>query len=274
MGSILRPYVTEGSYVGDQASPVDFMGSVEMQDVTQRFAPMGRVDAATDRRWVFPVDSDLPQMVDSFDKLRLLVDPESKMVENGVIAAGRRLDKHILNAFFADAKTGVAGAATTSFTSGNEVDVSVGGANSRLNVEKLLAVKELMRAKFVDFEREQIYAILTAKDESALLKEIQIISSDFNGDAPVMQDGRITRFLGINFIYCELAETVLAGTNEVTIPVWVKSGMHLGMWNEITSDIAQRKDIQGLPWQAYIYMTAGATRIDEDKVYAIESYRA
>jgi hypothetical protein len=89
-----------------------------------------------------------------------------------------------------------------------------------------------------------------------------------------MQDGRLVRFLGINFIYCELAETVLAGTNEVTIPVWVKSGMHLGMWNEITSDISQRKDIQGLPWQAYIYMTAGATRIDEDKVYAIESYRS
>jgi hypothetical protein len=60
-----------------------------------------------------------------------------------------------------------------------------------------------------------------------------------------MQDGRISRFLGINFIYCELAETVLAGTNEVTIPVWVKSGMHLGMWNEITTDISQRKDIQG-----------------------------
>ena len=52
MGSLLRPYVTEGRYVGDQASPVDFMGSVEMQDVTQRFAPTGRVDAATDRRGV------------------------------------------------------------------------------------------------------------------------------------------------------------------------------------------------------------------------------
>jgi glycine/serine hydroxymethyltransferase len=156
----------------------------------------------------------------------------------------------------------------------NEVDVAVGGANSRLNVEKLLSVKELMRAKHVDFEREQIYCILTAKDESALMREAEITSREFNGDAPVMQDGRLVRFLGINFIYCELAETVLAGTNEVTIPVWVKSGMHLGMWNEITSDISQRKDIQGLPWQAYIYMTAGATRIDEDKVYAIESYRS
>jgi len=274
MGSILRPYVTEGSYVGDQASPVDFMGSVEMQDVTQRFAPMGRVDAATDRRWVFPVDSDLPQMIDKFDKLRLLTDPESKMVENGVLAAGRRMDKHILNAFFADAKTGVSGASTTTFTAANEVDVAVGGANSRLNVEKLLSVKELMRAKHVDFEREQIYCILTAKDESALMREAEITSREFNGDAPVMQDGRLVRFLGINFIYCELAETVLAGTNEVTIPVWVKSGMHLGMWNEITSDISQRKDIQGLPWQAYIYMTAGGTRIDEDKGEAGESYPA
>lgn len=274
MGSLLRPYVSEGHYVGDQASPVDFMGSVEMQDVTQRFALMGRVDAATDRRWVFPVDSDLPQMIDKFDKLRLLTDPESKMVENGVLAAGRRMDKHILNAFFADAKTGVSGASTTTFTAANEVDVAVGGANSRLNVEKLLTVKELMRAKHVDFEREQIYCILTAKDESALMREAEITSREFNGDAPVMQDGRLVRFLGINFIYCELAETVLAGTNEVTIPVWVKSGMHLGMWNEITSDISQRKDIQGLPWQAYIYMTAGATRIDEDKVYAIESYRS
>jgi len=234
---------------------------------------MGRVDAATDRRWVFPVDSDLPQMIDAFDKLRLLTDPESKTVENGVIAAGRRLDRHILGAFFGAAKTGVSGAATTTFTAANEVDVAVGGVNSRLNVEKLLAVKELMRAKFVDFEREQIYCILTAKDESSLLREAQVISSDFNGDAPVMQDGKLVRFLGINFVYCELAEQVLAGTNEVTIPVWVKSGMHLGMWNELTTDISQRKDIQGLPWQAYLKLTAGGTRLDEDKVYAIESYR-
>jgi hypothetical protein len=56
------------------------------------------------------------------------------------------------------------------------VDVAVGGANSRLNVEKLLSVKELMRAKHVDFEREQIYCILTAKDESALMREAEITS--------------------------------------------------------------------------------------------------
>ena len=120
-----------------------------------------------------------------------------------------------------------------------------------------------------------MYCILTAKDESALLQEIQIVSTEFKGeDTPVMRDGKITRFLGINFVYCELAESVLAGTNEVTIPVWAKSGMHLGIWNDIQTDISQRKDLQSLPWQAYVKLTIGATRLEENKVYAIESYRA
>jgi hypothetical protein len=45
--------------------------------------------------------------------------------------------------------------------------------------------------------------------------------------------------------------------------------MHFGMWNDVTTDITQRKDLQGLPWQAYVYMTAGATRIEENKVVRI-----
>ena len=274
-GSKLRPLVTEGTYIGDQASPVDQLGAAEMQAVTQRFAAMGRVDAPTDRRWVFPSDFDLPQLIDSFDKLRILTEPESQYVMNGVIAAGRQIDRTILGAFTAAANTGVAGATSTIFTAANEVDVAVGGSNSRLNVEKLLTVKELMRANHVDFEMDPVFCVLTAKDESALLKEIQIVSTEFkSGEAPVMLDGKITRFLGINFVYCELAETVLAGTNEVTVPVWAKSGMHLGVWNDITSDISQRKDLQSLPWQAYIKLSIGATRLEENKVYAIESYRA
>jgi len=46
------------------------------------------------------------------------------------------------------------------------------------------------------------------------------------------------------------------------------------MWNDITTDVSQRKDLRGMPWQAYVYGTFGATRLEENKVYAIESYRA
>ena len=274
-GGKFRNAVTSASYVGKAASPVDQFGKVEMQPVTSRFAPMGRVDAPTDRRWVYPSDFDLPQMIDSFDKLRLITDPESIYVRNAVMAAGRKFDSLIISAFGATAKTGETGATSTVAASGNEVDVATGGSNSRLNVQKIKAVRELMETNYVDFEMEEAYIGITAKDHAALLDDIQVISREFkNGDAPVLEGGSLKGFLGFKFIQSELIETVLAGTNEVTLPVWVKSGMHLGIWNEMQNSVSKRNDLQGEPWQLYTQLTAGATRLEENKVYAIESYRS
>lgn len=273
-GKFMRT-VDVGTYKGDQASPVDQLGAVEATEVTTRFADMPRTDAPTARRWVFPVDYDVNQMIDQFDKLRLLSDPQSKYVANSHLAMGRKQDKEIIKAFTGTAKTGVNGGTSTIFTAANEVDVAIGGANSRINVAKIRAVKELMEANHIDFETEQAFIGITAKDHSALLNEIQINSRDFkNGEAPVLMSGRVTEFLGFQFIQSELIESTLAGTNEVTLPVWVKSGMHFGTWNDITTDVSQRKDLRGMPWQAYVYGTFGATRLEENKVYAIESYRA
>lgn len=274
-GSKLQGCVTmNGGYVGSQASPVDQIGSVEAVEVTSRFAPMGRVDATMDRRWIFPRDFDLPQLIDSFDKLRLITDPESKYVENAAYAMGRKKDTLIIQAFLGTAKTGVNGGTSTAFTSGNEVDVAVGGANSRLNVAKLKAVRELILANHIDMDEDPIYVGITAKDDSALMNEIQIISRDFkSGDAPVLRDGKLEKFLGMNFVYCELIETVAAGTNEVNVPVWAKSGMHLGLWQDMTVEVSKRNDIQGVPFQVYVKQSIGATRIDEKKVFNIESYR-
>jgi len=274
-GSKLRGCVTEGAYTGKQASPVDQIGSVEMQDVTGRFQPKVRTDAAVDRRWVTPSDFDLTQSIDTFDKLRLITDPESSYTQNAVFAAGRKIDRLIIAAFTGTAKTGEQGATSTSFTAGNEIDVAIGGANSRLNVQKMLDVKELMQRQYVDFDVEEVYIGLTAKDEANLLKEIQIISSDFNGmDKPVLKDGRVDRFLGMQMVHCELIESAAAGTNEVNVPVWAKSGMHLGVWNDVTTSIYKNMQLRGEPWESYITATFGATRLEENKVYNIESYRA
>jgi len=273
-GSKLRNAVTAGSYVGKAASPVDQIGKIEMQPVSSRFGAMGRVDAPTDRRWVYPSDFDLPQLIDTFDKLRLITDPQSSYVRNAVLAAGRQMDRLICSAFTGTAKTGETGATSTSFASGNEVDVAVGGNNSKLNVAKLREVKRLMMANHIDFDMEEAYVGITAADHDSLLGDIQVISADFNGGQAVLKDGKIMEFMGFKFIHCELIETVLAGTNEVTLPVWVKSGMHLGLWNDVENSIDQRADLQGRPWQLYTQMTAGATRLEENKVYAIESYRA
>ena len=274
-GSKLRSLVSAGSYTGSQASPVDQVGSVEMQPVAGRFGPMGRVDAAVDRRWVFPSDFDLPQLVDSFDKLRLFSDPQSTYVTNAVYAAGRKMDDLIISAAFGTAKTGVAGATNTSFLAGNVVGVNTGGTASKLNVAKLREAKRLLMANEVDFDAEEPTVVVSSTDHDALLNEIQVISSDFNGaDRPVLQEGKVERFLGMRIVQCERPGLTATATDDQAgssrqVPVFVKSGMHLGIWNDISTDIAQRKDLQGLPWQAYVYMTAGATRIEEKKIVKI-----
>lgn len=275
MGSMLRGAVTESPYEGKAASPVNQYAQVNMNRVSSRFAPMQRVDAVAERRWVTPSDFDLPQMIDRFDKLKTLLDPESSYVQNAVFAAGREIDIAILQATTANAQTGEQGAGSTAFNASNTVTVSIGETNSRLNVPKLLALKEKMRSQFVDFDRDEVYIPLTAKDESSMLSQIQIVSKDFNAsEKPVLQEGKIKSFLGFQFIYCEQTEATMAATNKVNVPVWAKSGMHLGIWNDITSDISRRNDLQGLPWQAYVYLSCGATRLEENKVYVVESYRA
>lgn len=270
-GSRLRGAVMTGAHVGNQASPVDQVAPVAASKVTSRFAPMGRVDASLDRRWVFPVDYDLPQLVDSFDKLRLIVDPESTFVTNAVYAMGRAMDDEILAAFTGAAKTGVNGATTTNILTANTVGVNTGGTNSAINVPKLRAGKKLLMSYDVDPE-EEIYCALSATDHDALLNEIQIISSDFNGgDVPVLKNGKVTRFLGVNFIH---TERVISGTDDQSgtsrsLPMWAKSGHYMGVWQDITANVSQRHDLQGEPWQVYVKGTFGASRIEEKKIIRI-----
>lgn len=274
-GSKLRGSVSTGTHVGSAASPVDQIGAVEAQLVTSRFAPMTRVDAPMDRRWVYPSDYDLPQLIDDFDKLRLLTDPKSSYVTNATYALGRKIDIAIINATTGAAKTGQNGGTTTNVLSANEVDVAVGGANSKLNVQKLKAVVEIAMTNEIDLDEDPLYIAVPAADYAALWNEIQVISSDFNeGEKPVLKDGKIMSFMGINFIHVQMIETEAAGTNEVNLPVWAKSGMYLGLWNDITTSISVRNDLQSEPWQAYAKGTFGATRLDEKKVFNIESYRA
>lgn len=272
-GARLRSAVTMGSYIGEQASPVDQIGAVEMQSVTGRFQPMGRVDAAVDRRWVLPSDFDLPQMIDKFDKLKLLTDPDSAYVQNAVNAAGRQIDRLILAAAIGTAKTGKSGSTSTVLPSAQKVAVGFGGTgNLGLTVAKLKEAKRLLMAADVD-PSDELYMPIGAKQHDDLLGEFKIINKDFNDGSPVLQNGKVLRFMGINFIHTELAvATAQQSSGSALVPIWAKSGMHLGIWNDITSDISQRKDVQGLPFQSYVYMSAGATRLEEKKIVQVACY--
>ena len=84
-------------------------------------------------------------------------------------------------------------------------------------------------------------------------------------------DGKITSFMGFRFVHCERLKT---GTDDQSgtstgIPVFVKSAIHLGMWDDVSTSISKRNDLQGEPWQAYVTGMFGATRIEERKIVRI-----
>jgi hypothetical protein len=249
---------------GKAASPVEQLAATSAKKRISRYDPITADNQPTDRPWVYPTDYDWDDLIDQADKLRLLVDPQSSYVLNGTAAMNRAKDDEIIAAFFADRATGENGSTTVSFPAGQQIGASVGaGAATGLNVAKLRAAKKLLMAADIDLESEELYCAVTAAQHDNLLGEIQVISTDFN-DKPVLVDGKVTRFLGINFIHTE--RLPVNGSSQRRTPMWVKSGLCLGVWNDIQTDVSQRKDLRGHPWQVYLQGTFGATRLEEKKV--------
>jgi Phage capsid protein len=277
--SRLRKWCTEDKYIGQAASPVEQVGPVAMQPVTQRYGPMQRVDAPTNRRWVYPSDYDLPQLFDNFDKLRLQIDPKGKFTKNAHNAANRQYDDLIIAALSGTAQTGVAGATATVLPAANIISVQQGAtAPTGLTVAKLRQSKMLamQNEAYSDEEGDPgdpnsgLVCVAGARQMDNLMAEAQVVSRDFN-DQPVLEEGRIKRFLGIDFVR---SERLLTGTDDqggtsTKVHMWQREGMHLGVWNDITTNISQRHDLQSEPWQCYVFMTGGSTRLEENRVYQI-----
>jgi hypothetical protein len=267
--SKLRGRVAEGSHVGKQASPVQYLNPVKMRTPAGRFSPIGRVDTDFSRRWVFPADKDLPQLIDSFDELRTIVDPKSMYVSNTAAAVAREWDDVLIAAAFATAKTGQ-DAASLSDETFNTTDYQIAStfgasAATGLTVPKLIELKRLMRHNHVDFEAEEITIVAGSQQESDLLNSAIVTSTEFN-EKPVLVDGKITRFLGFNFVWSERLATASNVRNIMAFP---KSGLYLGVWKDTSNRIDQRTDLTGIPWQLYTMATFGATRLQPGKMYSI-----
>lgn len=272
--SKLESAVMSGMHIGEQASPVDQYGQIEMLENNERFSEMPRVDAPSTRRWVIPTDYDLPQMVQPKDLLRVLQDPKATLQRAAVAAANRKKDLVILQGLLNANNTGKTGSTSTPIT--YSVSVNTGGTASKLNVAKIRAAKLQLQQNDVDLEGDELYLAVNAAAHDALLNEVQIVSKDYNAardGAPVMKEGKIERFLGVNIISLERIFTGTddaAGTSSLCV-MWAKSGAYLGKWRDISVDVRERGDLRDIPTQIYLKQTIGGTRLDEAKVVKVYS---
>lgn len=271
--SKLEGTVTIGSYVGEQVSPVNQVGSVEMKPVNSRFQAKEQSDLTVDRRWIAPEDWDLTLRIDTFDKLKSAVMLESAETQAAVAARNRRKDYTILNALFAPALTGKNGGTSTilpTSTSTNVVSVSYGATTSNISVAKLKKAIELLMQNFVDLDNEEIFCGLGPKNNTALMNDIEVIDGSFRG-AVIDNKGRLQSWNGIQFKhsnYFSLGTDDAAGSSRA-LPLWCKSGMHLGLWEGEVVDVRQAKEMKGNPWELYCHQSLNATRLEEAKVIKI-----
>jgi hypothetical protein len=266
-GSKLRDTVSVGSYTGKAAKAVEQVGPVTAQKRTTRHADTPLISTPSDARWVFPTDYEWADLIDDQDKLRMLIDPQSSYAQNGAYALGRAMDDEIIAGIFGVNKVGENGSSNVNFdTSNQRVAVNHGATgNVGLTVAKLREAKRILMKNEVDIDNEQLFVVITAKQHDDLLNEAQAISLDYN-TRPVLVDGKISAFMGFNFVHCERIPATADPYRRVV--AYAKSGIHLGMWNDINTMISQRDD-KSYATQVYVKGTFGATRTEEKKVVDI-----
>lgn len=273
-GSRLRGAVMEHGFVGKAATVVEQFGAVTPVKNLARHSDTPLISTPQDRRWVYPTDYDWADLIDNQDKLRMLIDPTGPYTQAGVMAMGRAMDDEIINGFFGTNNTGENGTTAVTFPGSQIVAANVGAsANTGLNVAKLRAAKKLLMQAEVDIDNDQLFVAITAQQHDNLLNEVQAISLDYT-DRPVLVEGRIRSFMGFNFIHSERIPGGPSYAGSIStgglyyVPCWAKSGLALGMWNDVQASVDKRPDKRN-SWQVYVTATVGACRTEEKRCVQI-----
>lgn len=273
-GGILSPFVSQGSYMGERSQVVNFIGPVSFSERNTPYSDTKLVELEHTQRWITGLEYDCAVLVDRLDTLKMIYDPTSPYVERFREGAARKQDEITMAAFFAAAKTGKDGTTSTAFKAANTV---VHGGTG-CTVAKLRAIRKLIKKRHVDLRSVRPLIAVTAEQTDNLLGEVAVGSSDYNAVKPLV-DGEVTSFMGFTFVPYEDYGDGLNGkgipkvSTTRSCPVWVPDGMHDGNWESLVITINNRPDKNNIK-QIHGTFTRGSTRLDEDKVFAMECTEA
>lgn len=230
------------------------IGSVEMQDATSRHDDTPQIDTPHTRRRVSAITSRYADLIDKADIRRVLIDPQGGYTTVGMMAAGRRMDRHIIAAVAGNSYGGEAGGTTIALPSAQKI----AAASAGLTVTKLRSALEILGVGDVD--EENLTCAINPAGLTDLLAATEITSSDYN-TVKALANGELNSFLKFNFIKSNL---VTAGKAFV----WQKNAVGIAVSAEPFVRISERAD-KNYSWQVFIEMDMGATRVEEAGVVEI-----
>lgn len=252
---------------------IDSIGSVEAREINGRVVGVTFDDIEHLRRQLATKRYVITLPVDAADVQDLARDPSGRYAEECVNAFNRLKDRIIVNAATADVLTGEDFSTVVDFATdgGRTVDATTGG----LTYEKVREIKQKQGAKATGSEYgEQSLLAITDAEQSTLLAETELTSSDFNGLFTRDENGVLTRVLGIDVVQfaSETDEPILKVSGGVRENLaFAGDAMAMGMHTAPTIEILDLKEQYYQTMAVNIVGRMGATRREGVRVLKVNT---
>lgn len=268
MGSKLRDKVLVENPVGERHYFELYNTNAAMAEVTVRHGDVNITDTQFERRAVDLVDYEDAKLISNFDKIKMLADPMSPVVQAQSAQMGRQIDDIIIAAVTADMKTGKSGATTVAQQTAIAVNswaYGTGSGNSNLTISKLIEAAALFDN--ADVPMEDRVVVVDPINHAKLLATAEATSSDFVTKRS-LETGEVEGLVGFDIIKSTRLGTDGSGYRRCL--AFQKTGVGLAIGKDATSRITERDDKSGYPYQAYICLSMAATRLENSKAVEIK----
>lgn len=255
----------EESITGEMAFIETILPLTSVTNNQGRLATTILQDTTFERRSLAINDAYTAQGVDSFDKVRILIDADSQLAENQVRTINRQFDDYVIAAFNATAFAGKTGTTPIALPGAQIVAVNswkfgTGSGNVGLTVSKFLEAKYLLDS--AEAPEEDRYAMVSPHGLSDMLATTEATSAEYS-EVKALMKGEINEFAGFNII--RSARLTTDGNGYRLLPFWQKNAMGIGIAKDITAEVTMRPDLRN-SWQILTKLQMGVTRMQENGV--------
>jgi hypothetical protein len=205
MTSRLKGKVEERKVSNANKFTYERLGDIEPIEVTTRHAPTVAQDVTHTRRGAAMRDFRTTILLDEFDDLQVLIDPEQKYAQRIAASLMKQYDRLCLEAAVSTVLTGKNIDTSVSFATDGGITIAAGGTG--LTYDKLVTAAENFLDAEVGTETEEtFYMCITGQQHSDLMKEQELTSRDYTGGPSRdgrdywIDQGRIKRAAGFNII--------------------------------------------------------------------------
>lgn len=265
------------------------IGATGVTIITQRGGPTPFISTPHSRRRVTFTTAAWGELINSDDRAKTLIDPESEYMKAAKMAFGRYKDEVIIAAATGSSFAGKDGQTAVAFPAGqliadnalnnfSSLDVAANDAG-HMSPQRLLKIGRAMALADVDPNEERFLGVGARQIWDDMLQHAVVNSADYN-TLKAVAEGAVGSFSGFKFIMSNFLLIAGTGTDVFgnAVPTiaganagdrydiaWARSGLGLAINEEMKSEVAKDPS-RRYAVVPYMECAFGATRIEEARV--------